>query len=71
MTRLAAVLSLLTLAACGLDGEPTPPEATPEPQSRVGVGGYIGIGSGGSYGSGGIGIGGLGRNGNISVGGGF
>lgn len=37
MRALSALLITLTLAACGADGEPTPPGLTVSGEARVGV----------------------------------
>ncbi len=41
-TKLLALIAILGLAACGADGEPTPPEADPAP--AIGVSGDVQIG---------------------------
>ncbi|MEX0287289.1 MAG: hypothetical protein AB3N23_22000 [Paracoccaceae bacterium] len=48
MTRAAAALLLFTLAACGADGEPVPPEPTDPPPVQRTLNTYVGVGSGGN-----------------------
>ena len=35
------LLALLTLAGCGVDGSPTPPEITVSGEARIGVSGTL------------------------------
>ena len=60
MRRAFALLSLTALlTACGVDGDPVPPETNEAPvASRVNIStdAYVGVGSSGTYVSGGVGL---------------